>query len=161
MCGILAIARSTPARNGGPVIGPETLERAMARLRWRGPDGEGVYQSSDRRVLLGHTRLAIQDLSDAGRQPMADRENDERVVITYNGEIYNAPALRRELEREGFEFRSHTDTEVLVHGFIRWGIDGLLDRVRGMFAFVILDQREAGSPVLHAAVDPAGMKPLI
>lgn len=159
MCGILTIARSRPVE--GPVLSERSLAGAMDRLARRGPDGRGVYQSPDRRVLLAHTRLAIQDLTAAGAQPMADDPDQPRVVVTYNGEIYNAPALRRELERDGFAFRSHSDTEVLVRGYRRWGFRGLLERIRGMYALVLLDQRELAAPTLYAAVDHAGMKPLV
>lgn len=158
MCGLLAIARSRPLE--GNALPARALERAMARLARRGPDGHGTYQTADRRVLLAHTRLAIQDLTDAGRQPMSDREPDPTISVTFNGEIYNAPALRRELERVGYTFRSHADTEVLVHGYAHWGIDGVLERLCGMFAFVLLDQRAPNAPIIHGAVDPASMKPL-
>lgn len=133
----------------------------MARLRRRGPDGRGLYLSPDGRACLAHARLAIQDLSEAGAQPMADDAAEARVVVTFNGEIYNAPALRKDLESLGARFRSHADTEVLVQGYAHWGLDGLLRRLRGMFAFVILDRREPAQPRLLAAVDHAGMKPLV
>lgn len=134
----------------------------MSRLRRRGPDGSGSWTSPCGRILLGHTRLAIQDLTDAGRQPMLlGSAADAPVAVTYNGEIYNAPALRRELAALGARFSSRSDTEVLLHGFVRWGFPGLLDRVRGMFALVLIDRREPARPVLHAAVDHAGMKPLV
>jgi len=164
MCGILAIARSSPPSERDPLVSTRALDLAMQRLRLRGPDGEGAWRSRCGRLLLAHTRLAIQDPSVAGRQPMTDApspsDRDERVVITFNGEIYNAPALRIELERGGFAFRSQSDTEVLLHGFIAWGIDRLLARILGMFAFVIADLRE-GAPIFHAANDPTGMKPLV
>lgn len=159
MCGILAIARARPA--DGPVLPERSLTRAMERLARRGPDGRGTYTSPDRRVLLAHARLAIQDLTPSGRQPMADDPDRPRVVVTYNGEVYNAPALRRELERGGADFRSTSDCEVLVHGYGRWGFRGLLERVQGMYAVVLLDQRELTAPTLYAAVDHAGMKPLV
>lgn len=161
MCGILAIARGEPSPH--PLATDRGLAAAMSRLRRRGPDGEGIATVAGGRVLLGHTRLAIQDRSDAGRQPMGDAADpaSSHVVITFNGEIYNAPALRRELEREGFSFRSRTDTEVLLHGFRHWGFEALLPRLCGMFAFVLIDRRDSGPPVLYSAVDPAGMKPLV
>lgn len=174
MCGILAIARSEPrpspaAASVGTSVGADRaawasglpIERAMARLARRGPDGHGLALSADGRVLLGHTRLAIQDLSEHGRQPMGDRPENPAALVTFNGEIYNAPALRRELEAAGHCFRSRSDTEVLVRGFCRWGIEGLLSRLCGMFAFVLVDQRDPRRPLVHAAVDPAGMKPLV
>lgn len=167
MCGILAIARSRPRPDGGPVATPRAVAGAMARLRRRGPDGEGLWESPCRRVVLGHARLAVQDLSDAGRQPMADlaardgSSTEPGIIITYNGEIYNGPGLRRELEGAGAEFRSCTDTEVFIHGCRQWGLRALLDKLRGMYAFVLIDRRDPARPVLHAAVDHAGMKPLV
>lgn len=164
MCGILAIARSRPIapHAASPVAGERALNAAIERLRHRGPDGRGRWTSPCRRILLAHTRLAIQDLSDAGAQPMVLPPDDHPpVVITYNGEIYNAPDLRRDLERQGAAFRSRSDTEILLHGFRHWGLRGLLDRLHGMYAFVLVDRREPARPVLHAAVDHAGMKPLV
>ena len=105
-------------------------------------------------VGLGHRRLAILDLSAAGAQPMASPEG--RVVVTYNGEIYNHLDLRRELESLGYHFRSRTDTEVLVHGYCAWGLD-LVPRLNGMFAFALWDGRERS---LHLARDRYGIKPL-
>jgi asparagine synthase (glutamine-hydrolysing) len=118
----------------------------------RGPDGEGQFV--DGPVGLGHRRLAILDLSAAGAQPMASPEG--RVVVTYNGEIYNHLDLRRELESLGYHFRSRTDTEVLVHGYCAWGLD-LVPRLNGMFAFALWDGRERS---LHLARDRYGIKPL-
>jgi asparagine synthase (glutamine-hydrolysing) len=154
MCGILCRARTEPWHPD------ETRSRAwtgaMARLAPRGPDGEGTWRSAAGNVILGHRRLAINDLTPAGTQPMLDPAG--RGALCCNGEIYNAPALRETLGQRGHRFLSRSDTEVLLHGFIEWGIDGLLERVRGMFALVIWDERER---VLHAAVDHAGMKPLV
>lgn len=118
----------------------------------RGPDGCGCW--GDERCLLGHVRLAINDLSEAGAQPMVDGD----VSLVCNGEIYNAPELRRELEGAGARFRSTCDVEVLLHGYRRWGLEKLLDRVQGMYALVIWDGARG---VLEAAVDHAGMKPLV
>ncbi|MCC6322134.1 MAG: asparagine synthase (glutamine-hydrolyzing) [Phycisphaerales bacterium] len=161
MCGILAHIRSIPPREGEPGVAPRALQLAMSRLHRRGPDSRGVFESPDRRILLGHARLAIQDLTSAGAQPMTDNPADPRTTVSFNGEIYNAPALRAELERSGVAFRSRADTEVLIHGFAHWGFGGLLERLRGMFAFVLVDRHEPRSPRIYAAVDPAGMKPLL
>ncbi len=130
-------------------------DRAMQRLRPRGPDGVGDWSSDDGRVRLGHTRLAIVDLSDAGAQPMGNE--DGAVVVSFNGEIYNARSLRKELESAGHRFASGSDTEVIVHGYEQWGGRGVLDRLRGMFAFVIWDARKS---FMLACVDHAAMKPL-
>jgi asparagine synthase (glutamine-hydrolysing) len=149
VCGVLAIAGAEHGR------GAAGVDAALARLARRGPDGSGVWRSPTQGVLLGHTRLAIIDLTDAGRQPMTDER--ESVAVVCNGEIYNAPALRQELEAAGYRFRSRSDTEVLVHGYQRWGFAGLLQRLIGMFALLIWDERQG---MLLGAVDPAGMKPL-
>ena len=124
---------------------------AMRALEHRGPDGAGEW--SGERVMLGHRRLALLDLSARGRQPMGSEDGAVQVVL--NGEIYNFAELRRALEPR-HTFRSRTDTEVLVHGFEEWGMEGLLARVRGI-AFAVWDARER---VLHLARDPLGDKPL-
>lgn len=164
MCGILAIVRPHASPDGAPPASDRCVNAALNRLHRRGPDGRGVWTSPCRRYLLGHARLAIQDLSAAAAQPMTDARDptdDPRIVITYNGEIYNAPMLRAALERTGCVFRSRSDTEVLLRGYLAWGLEGLLDRIQGMFAFAILDRRESNNPEFHVVIDHAGMKPLM
>ncbi|HSH44305.1 MAG TPA: hypothetical protein VK966_00480, partial [Longimicrobiales bacterium] len=100
----------------------------------RGPDGHGLF--TGRRVGLAHTRLSIIDL-EHGAQPLTNE--DGSVVVVYNGEIYNYVELQAELEALGHRFRTHCDTEVLVHGYEEWGED-LLHRLNGQFAFVIHDR---------------------
>ncbi len=124
---------------------------AMAR---RGPDGHGVHVADG--VALGHRRLAIFDLSPAGAQPMAT--SDGRVMVTFNGAIYNWLPLRATLESAGHQFRTQTDTEVLLVGYREWGIDGLLERIEGMFAFGLWD---ADQRTMHLVRDRLGVKPLI
>ena len=128
-------------------------------LACRGPDGRGEerYVSASRRVAasLGSTRLAILDLSPAGRMPM--EHPDEPLALVYNGEIYNFPELRRELEDQGERFRSRTDTEVILRGYRVWG-DGVVARLNGMFAFALWDGRGEGRLLL--ARDRFGKKPL-
>jgi asparagine synthase (glutamine-hydrolysing) len=119
----------------------------------RGPDGCGL--SSGPGYALGHRRLAIIDLSDAGKQPMSSA--DGSIELVFNGEIYNFLDLRPELEQAGCVFRSHTDSEVLLHGYKQWGIEGLLRRIRGMFAFALLDRQRNE---ITLARDPLGKKPL-
>src|SRR5947209_14936300 len=127
--------------------------RAMnAVLAHRGPDDEGCY--ADGPLALGHRRLAILDISPAGHQPMATP--DGRYHLTFNGEIYNYLELRDELARAGCAFRSHSDTEVLLHAVIRWG-PAVLRRLVGMFAFALLD---AERRTLLLARDFFGIKPL-
>ncbi len=127
----------------------------MDRLTRRGPDGSGTWVSPSGHAALGHTRLAIVDPTPRGHQPMIGAHG--QVAVSFNGEIYNAPELRSQLESRGHRFRSSCDTEVLVEGWIRWG-RGLIERIRGMFSVVIWDDR---THELFAAVDHAGMKPLV
>lgn len=126
----------------------------MSTLARRGPDGEGL-ESWDRAVL-GHRRLSIFDLSDAGRQPMLSP--DGAIGIVFNGAIYNFRELRVELEAQNYKFKSHTDTEVLVHGYDAWGLDRLLDKIRGMFALALWDDRKR---TLFLVRDRLGVKPLL
>jgi asparagine synthase (glutamine-hydrolysing) len=150
MCGVAAVLGAVPGHD------PEGWERSLARLSRRGPDGAGQWRSPSGEALLGHRRLAVLDVSDAGRQPMTSENG--RVAVVFNGEIYNAPALRAELAAHGHRFASLADTEVLVHGYEQWGSRGLLERIRGMFAFVLWDEDTRRA---LAAVDHAGMKPLV
>ncbi len=140
---------------GGPVH-PADLARAGASLATRGPDGSGerVFEHGGLRGGVAHRRLAVLDPSEAGGQPMVDEE--QGVSLVYNGELYNAPALRRELEARGARFRSHSDTEVLLRGWLEWG-DAVLDRIEGIFAFALADERR-GRVLL--ARDRTGVKPL-
>lgn len=130
------------------------LERMTNALRHRGPDGHGYHVDADNRVFLGHRRLAIVDL-DSGHQPMWNE--DGQVGIVYNGEIYNHQELRAELVALGHRFASsHSDTEVLVHGYEQWG-DELPLKLNGMFAFAIYDRPRRR---LFLARDRFGEKPL-
>ncbi|HIJ44594.1 MAG TPA: asparagine synthase (glutamine-hydrolyzing) [Rhodospirillaceae bacterium] len=132
------------------------LEAMRDSMAHRGPDGKGHWISADGRVGLAHRRLAIVDLSEAAGQPMANEDGGVRV--TFNGEIYNHMALRRELERDGHRFRTgHADTEVIVHGYEEWGAQGLTGRLDGMFALAIWD---AGRNLLTLARDRIGIKPV-
>ncbi len=132
--------------------------RATLALSHRGPDDAGLLVDPDavlgETVALGHTRLSIIDLSSAGHQPMRSAEED--VAIVYNGEIYNFQELRAELAGQGVAFRSHSDTEVLLHLYRRDG-DAMLERLAGMFALGIWDRRRRR---LLLARDPSGQKPL-
>jgi asparagine synthase (glutamine-hydrolysing) len=130
----------------------EDLTAMVASQRHRGPDGEGTYFDPQRRGGLGHNRLSIIDLSDAGRQPMVSADGSN--VVTYNGEIYNYLELRKELE-SGYDFRTQSDTEVLLAAYQKWG-ERCLDRLIGMFAFVIWDENKKSA---FAARDRFGVKP--
>jgi len=138
----------------GRMASEKGLNRSLTLLQHRGPDASASWASHSRSVWLGHTRLAILDLSDAGRQPMEDPHNGN--VIVFNGEIYNHPEIRRELELLGLVFRGNSDTETLLKGFGVWGTE-LFVRLRGMFALAIFD-RNSESVVL--ARDRLGIKPL-
>uniref|UniRef100_A0AAU3I5L7 asparagine synthase (glutamine-hydrolyzing) n=1 Tax=Streptomyces sp. NBC_01393 TaxID=2903851 RepID=A0AAU3I5L7_9ACTN len=134
--------------------GKAVADRLTETLAHRGPDGAGHYshQAGDGEVHLGHRRLAIIDLSETGAQPMVS----DGLVLTYNGELYNAPELRAELEASGVRFRGTSDTEVLLEAWRRWGTD-CLPRLRGMFAFGVFDERTGE---LTLARDQLGIKPL-
>jgi asparagine synthase (glutamine-hydrolysing) len=149
MCGIAGLA--------GFDDGEEARRRVrqmMSTLARRGPDGEGLELWDG--AALGHRRLSIFDLSDAGRQPMVSP--DSSIGIVFNGAIYNFRELRVELEAQGYRFKSHTDTEVLVHGYDAWGLDRLLEKIRGMFAFALWDDRKR---TLFLVRDRLGVKPLL
>ncbi|WP_166745607.1 asparagine synthase (glutamine-hydrolyzing) [Sphingomonas naasensis] len=147
MCGIVGYLSSRAPVSMHQLV---SMRDTMAH---RGPDGEGIWHSDDGLVGLGHRRLAIVDLSAGGHQPMPS--HDGRLVITYNGEIYNHHELRETLRELGWAFRSTSDTEVLLAAYQQWG-EAALDRLSGMFAFAIYD-REARK--LFAARDRAGEKP--
>lgn len=144
MCGIAGVVGRPPDR--------EALDAALRACAHRGPDDRGAW--CDGRAMLGHVRLSVLDLSPCGRQPMGSEDGGVQVVL--NGEIYNFAALRAQLEHR-HRFSSRTDTEVLVHGYEEWGIEGLLSRLNGMFAFALWDR---GREVLHLARDRMGKKPL-
>ncbi len=120
-----------------------------------GPDDAGIFVSEDRKVSFAHRRLSIIDLSPLGHQPMANKE--KTIWITFNGEIYNFQELKKELVFYGYNFISKTDTEVLIYGYEKWGIEGLLSKLRGMFAFAIYDERKKKVVI---AKDRFGIKPL-
>jgi asparagine synthase (glutamine-hydrolysing) len=149
MCGIAGIAGFEDGR-----AAQDAVRRMTCALARRGPDGEGA--ESWGACVLGHRRLAIFDLSEAGRQPMLSR--DSRVGVTFNGAVYNFRELRRELEAQGTQFHSQTDTEVLVEGYRAWGIDKLVARLRGMFAFGLWDDH---ARKLFLVRDRLGVKPLV
>jgi asparagine synthase (glutamine-hydrolysing) len=150
MCGIAGLIDTEPERY---------IARMLQSIEHRGRDDEGVWTSDifddeELRICLGHRRLAIIDTTSAGHQPMLSA--DGRYVITFNGEIYNYRELRRELSSKQHQFKTESDTEVLLAAFAEWGLDSLL-RLNGMFAFAIWDQKEQ---TLTLARDHVGIKPL-
>ena len=151
MCGINGIFAYHSASSA-----PQETEllRTREAMQARGPDGSGAWWSPDRHLGLGHRRLSIIDLSDRASQPMVS--DDGRFVVVFNGEIYNYPQLRTELEKDYVHFRTTSDTEALLHLYARHGAE-MVHRLRGMFAFAIWDE---GQRRLFLARDPYGIKPL-
>ncbi|UWU80798.1 asparagine synthase (glutamine-hydrolyzing) [Bradyrhizobium huanghuaihaiense] len=148
MCGIAGIFH-----RDGRAADRGTVAAMSAALIHRGPDGDGSWL--DQSVGFAHRRLAIRDLSDAGHQPMLDASG--RIVVTYNGEIYNDGELRHELERSfGFRFRGHCDTEILPYAYLAWG-EAMFERLEGFFALGLWDRQERR---LILARDGIGIKPL-
>ena len=139
----------------GNHISPQRLEAMTSAITHRGPDAYGIWISPDGRVGLGHRRLSIIDLSAAGAQPMASASG--RYTVSFNGEIYNFAALRRELESLGTQFRGHSDTEVMLAAFDCWGVPAALPHLVGMFALAVWDAVES---TLYIARDRIGIKPL-
>lgn len=147
MCGIVGVWHLD-----GQPVDAVALERMRDTLVRRGPDDSGLW--TDGPVGLGHRRLSIIDLSEAGRMPMCSP--DGRVQAVFNGEVYNFRALRADLEAKGHVFHSETDSEVVLRSYEAWGAD-CFDRFNGMFAVAIWDARERR---MVLARDPAGQKPL-
>src|SRR5262249_13222289 len=150
MCGIGGFLWLGPG--SAPFNAERRLRSMIKTVRHRGPDDEGVW--SDDICGLAHARLSIIDLSPAGHQPMGTA--DGRVWISFNGEIYNFQELRNELQAKGYSFRSQSDTEVIILGYLAWG-ERVIDRLRGMFAFALWD---AEKKKLLLARDRVGKKPL-
>ncbi len=160
MCGIAGLLKCNEPTTPEDVAAVQRMVDAQVH---RGPDDQGIAalpppclppHGSRPSIVLGHRRLSIIDLSEAGRQPMPNE--DGTVWVTYNGEIYNFHELHKELIDRGHRFISRTDTEALVHGYEEWGIHGLLGRLRGMFAFGIWDEHKQ---CLCVARDRLGKKP--
>ena len=145
MCGFVAIMQDIR------MVDVVSARRALDTISHRGPDASGEWYEAD--VFLGHRRLSIIDLA-TGDQPM--HSSDGRYVIVFNGEIYNFLELREELNACGARFNTHSDTEVIVEGYRRWGSD-VVHRLNGMFAFVVWDRFRRS---VFAARDRLGIKPL-
>jgi asparagine synthase (glutamine-hydrolysing) len=150
MCGIAGIFAY---HISAPPIVVEEILKIRETMGSRGPDGAGLWISQDKRVALAHRRLSIIDLSEAGAQPMGTP--DQSVWVVFNGEIYNYRELRQGLENQGHRFHSLSDTEVLLHLYQEYG-DGMMDRLRGMYAFAIWDHARKS---LLLSRDPFGIKP--
>ena len=150
MCGIAGIYSPSSALEAA-----ETCHKMTSTLNHRGPDFRRVWSHTSLPLSIGHARLSIIDLSQDGHQPMTSRCG--RYVISFNGEIYNFPQLRIELQKTGVHFRGSSDTEVLLEGLANWGISETLERVIGMFAIAIWDDRLRK---LFLVRDRIGIKPL-
>jgi asparagine synthase (glutamine-hydrolysing) len=146
MCGIAGIVAARP-------VSPDAVQAMCDLMVHRGPDGEGLWSSPDRRVVFGHRRLAIIDMSDAAAQPMSDPQG--RFTLTFNGEIYNYVELAARLRSEGAALASDGDTATLLAAWRHWGPDALVE-LNGMFGFAVYD---AETGLLHAARDRFGEKP--
>jgi asparagine synthase (glutamine-hydrolysing) len=149
MCGIVGIFEYGRTAGG---VSDDLVVRMRETLRHRGPDGEGIFVSADRRLGFGHRRLSIIDL-EHGAQPMF---GERGTCLVFNGEIYNYPELRERLIADGVEFRTHCDSEVILHLYERYGED-CVEHLTGMFAFAIWDPRRDH---VFFARDPIGEKPL-
>jgi asparagine synthase (glutamine-hydrolysing) len=150
MCGILGWIATDADR--------AAFAARLECLTHRGPDGSGIWEDRAQRVMLGHRRLAIIDLTPTGAQPMQDATG--RWTVVFNGEIYNFLELRKELEAAGARFRGRSDTEVLLEAYKHWG-EAFLPRLNGMFALAIYDKGDGEHlPQLFLARDRAGKKPL-
>ncbi len=148
MCGLVGIASKNHQEN------KYWLEKANKELIHRGPDSSGIWWSQNQKVGLAHRRLAIQDLSISGNQPM--HFYDRKISIVFNGEIYNFKELRKELEILGHKFKSKTDTEVLLKAYTVWGKE-MVKNLNGMFVFAIYDEIQN---IIFIARDRSGEKPL-
>ena len=147
MCGIAGIYR--------PGLGPvsrDLIRQMSDSMTHRGPDADGLYTDAD--FGFAHRRLSILDLSSAGNQPMST--SDGKLLVVFNGEIYNYLDLKFQLSEKGHRFFSKSDTEVLLHGYREWGLD-VIPKLNGMFAFAIWDKKERK---LILARDRYGQKPI-
>ncbi|HSE97076.1 MAG TPA: asparagine synthetase B, partial [Blastocatellia bacterium] len=151
MCGICGIFEYGASEPG---VTHETVARMRDTMTHRGPDDAGSFVSEDRRVGLGHRRLAIVDLSPAGHNPMPNE--DERVWIVFNGEIYNHQSHRASLINKGHEYRSRADTETIIHLYEEYGLD-FVSRIEGDFAIALWDSRKIRLILVR---DRIGVKPL-
>ena len=153
MCGITGFYQIDDQRSRSEL---HVIGKKMAQtILHRGPDCGDIWQDPDRPLLLCHRRLSILDLSDLGKQPMMSQS--QRYVIIYNGEVYNAPSLRKELGLKGLTFKGRSDTEVILGAIEYWGFNQALQKLNGMFAFALWDRDK---DMLHLVRDRMGQKPL-
>jgi len=153
MCGISGFIDKTTSKKNGELV--DIITAMSDTLRHRGPDDKGAWVDEDCGVALGHRRLSIIDTSAAGHQPMESASG--RYIVVLNGEIYNFRALRKELEADGFKFRGHSDTEVMLAQISRDGLEIALKKFNGMFALALWDRQDK---ILFLCRDRLGEKPL-
>jgi len=146
MCGIAGIFSKNKA------VKEQECRKILDSIKHRGPDGQGCYIYNN--IFLGHNRLSIQDLSENGKQPMWDK--DGKIGIVFNGEIYNFSEIKKELNE--YEFKSKTDTEVIIYAYKKWGLKKAIDKFNGMFSFCIYDKRINKAFLVR---DRIGIKPLV
>ncbi len=153
MCGITGFYNNSTDKSRSEL---NVIGKAMiAAISHRGPDSHGIWQDQNSRLLLGHQRLAILDLSAEGHQPMLS--DSERYVIVYNGEIYNYLSLQKILKDYGIIFKGRSDTEVILASIEHWGLNETIQKLNGMFAFALWDKKQQ---CLHLVRDRLGKKPL-
>ena len=138
-----------------PILDYSWIKKGIEIIKHRGPDSYGLWSSEDKRVVLGHRRLSVIDLSDNGKQPMHSICGN--YSITFNGEIYNYKNLTEELKNNGLSFKTKSDTEVILNSYKFWG-DDFLNKIEGMFAFAIFDKKKN---LVILARDKSGEKPCI
>jgi len=151
MCGLIAIIKTLPTAK----VKKQEIISIRDSMIDRGRDSHGLYLSKDQKIGLGHRRMSIIDLSKNGNQPMSAL-SDRELKIIFNGEIYNYQKLKKKLIIKGYKFKSNTDTEVILNGYIEWG-DNVVKFLEGMFAFVIYDEK---NKEVFCARDHFGIKPL-
>ncbi len=151
MCGLTGLWRpdNTPEKN------KSSVSEMLKKLVHRGPDSDGIWSSNNGQLCLGHRRLAIQDLSEHGHQPM--HSSSQRFTIVFNGEIYNFKSIMQSLESYGYKFKGHSDTEIILAAFEQWGIDNAIEQFHGMFAIALYDHQD---DQLILTRDRLGEKPL-
>ena len=149
MCGILGASFQTDS------INTEVFKDALDMLSHRGPDTSGVWFNNSNNDALGFKRLSIIDLTQNGDQPLSSSCGNYKII--FNGEIYNFKELKNELQKEGYEFFSNSDTEVLLAAWDKWG-EQCLNHINGMFAFAIWDKQNKNLALIR---DPYGKKPLL